>query len=138
MLYRSLILPVLDYGDIVYMAATKTVISKLQQIQNVCCHVILRKGKCASITEMHRELELLKLEDQRDQHLSELCHKNIYFDIKPSSSKFIKRVPVRNQRETRQRNKMPLVVPKTFMSCGRNPISVRGPMHWGSLPMKID
>ena len=36
-MYKSLILPQLDYCDVVYMAATKTALKDLQKIQNICC-----------------------------------------------------------------------------------------------------
>ena len=35
LLYKSPILPILDYGDFVYITATQTVLHKLQQIQKV-------------------------------------------------------------------------------------------------------
>ncbi len=100
--YKSLVLPVMDYGDVIYMATTKNVLNKLQQIQNVCCRIILRTNKRTPITEMHKELNLLKLELRREQHLSELCHKNIYLENIVSLGNFFNVTPAKNQRETRQ------------------------------------
>ncbi len=78
---------------------------------------------------MHTELNLQKLDERRDQHLSELCHKNVYIDKVASLGQFFQVTPARNQRGTRQRNKMHMVVPRTRTMCGRNAISIRGPMH---------
>ena len=136
-LYKSIILPILDYGDIVYMTANLGILNKLQQIQNVCCRIILRRNKRASVTEMHRELKLMKLGDRRDIHLSENCHKNIYYEAKPSLGSFFITMPARNQRETRQRNRMHMVVPRAKTTCGQQAFSIRGPKHWNGLTNDI-
>ncbi len=61
-------------------------------------------------------------------------HKNIYIDSVASLKKFFQVTPARNQRETRQRNRMHMVVPKAKTVCGQNAIGIRGPMHWNSIP----
>ena len=40
-LYRSLLLPVLDYCSIVYMTSSKNSLRKVQKIQNSACRIIL-------------------------------------------------------------------------------------------------
>ena len=115
------------------MTATQGTLNKLQQIQNVCCCLILRRNKRASITDMHRELKLMKLQDRRDLHLSENCHKNIYSDIPPSLGSYFVQIPPRNYRETRQRNRMYMVVPRAKSTCGQKAFSIRGPKHSNSL-----
>ena len=129
LLYKSIILPVIDYGDVVYMTTNKTVLNKLQQIQKLCCRIILHRNKRASVTEMHNELQLLKFDDRRDLHLSELCHKNIYYDTSASLSQYFIITPARNYRATRQRNKSHILVPRTKNVCGQKALGVRGPTH---------
>ena len=43
-LYKSLVMPHLDYGDIVYMHTSNENLAKLQMIQNNACRLILREG----------------------------------------------------------------------------------------------
>ena len=43
-LYKSLVLPHIDYCDVVYVSATKESLSKLQLVQNKACQVILQSG----------------------------------------------------------------------------------------------
>ncbi len=85
-LYKSLILPQLEYGDVVYMTATKSSLNDLQKIQNICCRVILPANKRAHISEMHNSLKLIPLSDRRDLHLSQTCFKAIN-DVPPNSLK---------------------------------------------------
>ena len=55
-LYKSLVLPHLDYCDIVYMCTTVQNLNKLQLIQNGACRTILRAPKDTSVSEMHKDL----------------------------------------------------------------------------------
>ena len=87
-LYKSLILPHLDFGDVIYMTATQEALKKLQLLQNVCCRIILRVENRTHLMEMHKDSELMFLEDRRRIHLGELCHKNIYCDQPMSLTKY--------------------------------------------------
>ena len=78
-LYKSLVLPHLDYCDVVYMTANKDLLTKLQMVRNVACRTLLVANKREhNISEIHKELELYTLSERREFHLSTLCHKNIY------------------------------------------------------------
>ncbi len=132
-LYKSLILPQIDYCDVVYMAATKTVLKDLQKVQNICCRVILMANNRAYIEDMHNELKLIPLEARRDLHLSQLCHKGIYAIPKHSLSKFFKQINSNNGRSTRTRNRMNMILPKLKSSKARLGFAYRGPSHWNSI-----
>ncbi len=41
MLYKTLIVPLFDYGDIIYMNTTAEQMDRLQKLQNVACRTIL-------------------------------------------------------------------------------------------------
>ena len=77
LLYKSLILPHLDYCDTVYLTTTEANLSKLQKIQNVACRTILGVNKETSIKHMHRELELLTLQQRRQLHQAMECFANV-------------------------------------------------------------
>ena len=64
-LYKSLVVPHIDYADIIYMHTSAVNLAKLQLIQNNACRLILREGKRASVMEMHFELKLNTLSDRR-------------------------------------------------------------------------
>ncbi len=81
---------------------------------------------------MQKQLKLMNLSDHREYHLGQLCHKNIYCEGTASLSKFFK--VTASVRNTRQRNKVHLVVPKHRTVMGSKTISVRGPKKWNDTP----
>ena len=134
-LYKSLVLPHLDYCDVVYMTANKDLLNKLQLVQNVACRTLLLADNRTHIADMHNELGLYTLAERRDYHLSTLCHKNIYSEEKTGLSKMFQKVEARG-RITRFRNSCNMHVPKVKSSLGRHAIGFRGPVHWNKLPNK--
>ena len=61
-LYKSLVLPHIDLGDVLYDVASKEITNKLQLAQNAACRVILLCGKKDSTGKMHSDLKLLRLQ----------------------------------------------------------------------------
>ncbi len=135
MLYKSLVLPHFDYVDVVYMTATNEQLGRLQLIQKQSCR-ILRAHKRTHITDMHTMLKLPMLDTRRNNHLSALCHKNIY-DAEESSLNYVfTRVADNRSRTTRHSSKMNMVVPNIRSTKGRLSIRYRGPKHWNGLTNK--
>ncbi len=58
MLYKSLVMPHFDYGDIVYQHCSQDLLLKLQYIQNNACCMILLAEKYTSVSIIHMELGL--------------------------------------------------------------------------------
>ena len=137
MLYRSLILPHIDYLDTAYMVATKDCLRKLQLLQNVACHVILKAGNRDSVSEMHRQLGLLELESRRKMHLSFTCHKIVAAEGANSMSKFFIPLNVGGRRVTRRSNGRNMRVPNMRTMKGRCSIAYRGPNHWNGLSNEL-
>ncbi len=67
-LYKSLVLPHLDYCDTIYMTSNQEDLNKLQLAQNVACRTLLLADKYEHIDAMHQELKLEKLEVRRKFH----------------------------------------------------------------------
>ena len=129
-LYRSLVLPHLHYGDLIYMCSTKERLHKLQLIQNIACRIILWVSKDKHVNDMHRELNLLNLDTRRDMHLSFLCHRNIYTNEYASLGKYFNPVGQNGRQETRYGNGMNMKVPPIRSNKGRCSVEFRGPSHW--------
>ena len=73
LLYKSLVLPHLDYCDTVYGCTSIVNLQKLQMVQNSVCRTLLLADKrCPA------ELELLKLDQRRELHLTVDSHKHVY------------------------------------------------------------
>ena len=135
-LYKSLVLPHIDYCDVVYMSATKESLNKLQLVQNKGCRAILGAAARDHIDEMHRDLRLLKLEDRRNLHLGLLCHKNVYPEGEQGLEKyFVKANNIGVSRVTRTNTMANVKIPKINSTSGRKAIAYRGPTHWNDLPI---
>ena len=70
MIYKSIILPYFDYGDIVYNSAFKKDTDRLQKLQNRAGRIILKvKPEChVSVAEMHNALNWQLLDRRRHDH----------------------------------------------------------------------
>ena len=55
-LYKTLILPIFDFGDIVYHKMSQTNADMLQRLQNMACRAILKMDRYAHVIDMHNEL----------------------------------------------------------------------------------
>ncbi len=137
-LYKSLVLPHLDYCDVVYVTAKQESLNKLQLIQNVACRTILLADKYSNVENMHKELGLNYLDDRRKFHFGNLCHKNVFPDgLRSGLLDFFKRREVQNVRASRRVGKNDVVVPNCKSQISRKSISYRGPKFWNDLPNNI-
>ena len=78
MLYKSLILPLLNYCDIVYMNTNQQNLNKLQLVQKMAYHISLCCDNREHIDDMHKSLNLELLSSRHDKHLVIECHKNVH------------------------------------------------------------
>ena len=69
MVYKSMILPLLEYGDIFLSATTAVNRKQLQTIQNKGLRCALNKGIDISNIDLHREAHVYNLELRHEQHL---------------------------------------------------------------------
>ncbi len=131
-LYKSLVVPYMDYCDVVYMVANESELKNLQLIQNAACRCILLADKRTSTDLMHAELNLTRLSDRRNQHLQIECYKNV---TNPQGSLHRYFIPSANmsQRQTRNTDANSMHVPDIRSVSGRKSFSYRGPVTWNSL-----
>ena len=69
LVYKSMLLPILEYGDVFLSAASVENRRKLQILQNKGLRCALNKGIETSRDQLHEEAGLLKLNLRREQHL---------------------------------------------------------------------
>ena len=74
LLYKTTILPIIDYNDIIYRLLTQQQETKLQRTQNRALRTVY-KGKQLSTQEMHELGKLDTLTVRRDIHLLALMYK---------------------------------------------------------------
>ncbi len=116
LLYKSLILPHLDYCDVAYMNTTELNLNKLQLIQNIACRNILGVDRDTSANYMHSELQLQTLK-QRTLHQAMDCFTNVN-NPEAGLHKMYKTVDNR-QRTTRNTGTKYMKVPNIRSCVGR-------------------
>ena len=127
-LYQSLVLPHMDYCDIVYSCTSEANLQKLQKILNCVCRILLGADRRAHVKEMHQRLKFMTLNQRRDLHLSVECYKQVTND-QSSLHHFFKARESRNTRTGANKYE----VPDIRSTMGRNCFSYRGPVHWNSV-----
>ena len=127
MVYKSMLLPLLEYGDVFLSATSKENRKKLQTLQNKGLRCALNKGIETSREELHREAGLLTLSSRREQHLM-----NFMFDWS-WDPQYVK-VPHEPTITTRSQKKRLLKLKKTRTEKYKKCLSYCGPKKWNALP----
>ena len=69
-LYKSMVLAYIDYGDIIYEATNTANLMKLQRLQNQCLRICARSRDHIPTTELHCRYKVGILESRRQAHLN--------------------------------------------------------------------
>ena len=69
LIYKNMILPILEFGDVFLHSAPQKIRKKLQVLQNKALRCALSKEKLYSTTSLHREAKILKLKQRRHVHV---------------------------------------------------------------------
>ena len=74
-IYKNLIVPFLDYGDILFINASIELLNKLQRLQNKCLRICLRAHPQTPTFFLHQETKTAPLHDRRKAHLRSFMFK---------------------------------------------------------------
>ena len=117
MIFKTLILPIMEYGDIIYDCLSVKDAATLQKLQNACLKHILQLPRLTSNAYIHETLNLQYLNVRRKQHVATqmFC---IDHNLAPQgiSDKFIRReaISMKATRSTCNRN---FEIPRTKFTC---------------------
>ena len=127
LVYKNMMLPILEYGDILFTGVTLQLKKRIQILQNKGLRCALNQDRDSSTVELHKQAGLLKLEHRRHQHLI-----NFMFDVakdrnnlKPKGSVG---VSMRSSCKTLLKCKRPRT--EKFKKCP----AYLGPKRWNALP----
>lgn len=134
-LYKSLILPIFDYMDIVYhnfaTYGTNGESVKLERLQNMCIRYILNINRREHITPHRQSLDLLKLFDRRTLHVANMMNKIINEECPPYLCDLIEI----NANNTRSKNK--LIVKKPKNNFQKTSFYISSSILWNKIPEEI-
>lgn len=71
-IYKSMIIPLFDIGDVFYDSTNATYLKKFQTLQNRAIRIIYRLSSI-NTDEFHGKLNILQLSDRRKLHITQLA-----------------------------------------------------------------
>ena len=127
MVYKGMILPLLEYGDIFFSSASLENRRKLQVLQNRGLRCALNKSSDYSSVELHSEAHLHKLFRRREQHSL-----NFMYDLAQAPANLEGRPQL--SIKTRSSKKRLLKVKRPRTERFKRSLTYIGPLKWNSLP----
>ena len=86
-IYKSMVLPYFDYGDVVYGTASRDRLDKLQRLQNKGLKICMNYNLRHNTEDLHRDAKCPKLEARRSAHLNNFMYnrsvKTELMDVRP-------------------------------------------------------
>ena len=134
-LYKTLILLVLDYGDVVYDCLSAKDCRRLQTIQNCALRIVKRADKRTPSNVLHTNSSMMYLADCRHMH----CCNQVYKIVNGSApDKLVEKFQhYEGTHNTRARSRHDLVVPPVRLDMSRKNFMYRGPIHWNFLDLDM-
>ena len=129
MVYKSYILPLLEYGSVLYMASNKNHLARLQVIQNHALKTCLEVNKRTSTELIHKLCNINYLEDRRDIMLLKLMF------LRSVEDRFLDKNM--DGPTTRSKSVKKLAVPHFLSSASQKSVAYRGSNAWNNLDIKI-
>ena len=130
LVYKNMILPFLEYGDIFDSSSTVLNRNKLQILQNKALRCALNRDKYESVDELHADAKLLRLSYRRDLHLLSLM-----FDMSLEASNL--KGPKGSGVSTRSSGRKLLKVRRPRTERFKKTPTYLGPEKWNALPEDI-
>ena len=127
-IYRSKILPALEYGNVLYASASsKDKLQKLQTLQNYVLKKSLKLPHLTHTNQVHKTAKINYLEDRRNNDQLKLMFQR----SKIEDYKDLKDLQTKSHLGPR------LKVPIFKLSLTQNTFSYQGPIHWNELHSDI-
>ena len=129
LIYKNMVLPILEYGDIFLSAASKINRKRLQILQNRALRIANGVDRDTEIEDLHTQSKLMKLKTRRRQHLLQFIY-NRKDDICAK-----RRINYAIRTRASLKNNLLVKKPNTekFKKCA----AYLGPKFWNTLPTHI-
>lgn len=136
LLFKSIIQPLYDYGDILYGTASASKLNKLQVQQSAICKIITGQPRRSSASTALETLSVLKLQQQRYLHIAAFMHHAFLNHFPDYISELFRQPSAVHNHVTRgsQRN---LFVEPLASNLRNLSLRHRGTTLWNNLPNDI-
>ena len=130
MVYKNMLLPIIEYGDIFLTGATSGNKKKLQVLQNKGLRCALNADRDVSTGELHSEARLLRLKYRRETHVLNFMYDQAQIDC---NLKAVRSTGVK----TRSSKKKLLKIKKPNTEKFKKSLTYQGPKKWNDLPSDL-
>ncbi len=134
LVYKTLILPVIEYRSVIYHGMSKQNSDILQKLQNAACRAILKTDMYAHVDEMHDELCLASLYQRRCRQIAVEVYKGVNNLGPPGCSSILVFKHEIHELQTRSAGMELLHVPHTRLKLTERDYAVVGPTIWNQVP----
>ena len=124
-IYKTMILPILEYGDIIYDGANQKLLHDLQTFQNRILRTCVHRNRYTPIILLHQLCNLNKLKDRRKMHL------DLYMFKQKGNVKIVNSRKVR----TRAHDAILYTTIKPNNEKYKRNIFYKGALSWNNLPV---
>ena len=80
-IYKTMILPILEYGDVAYDNSDLQLLDKLQVLQNRALRICLNRQEHVPVVRMHQDCKIAKFKARRITHLRMFMYKQKYNEL---------------------------------------------------------
>ena len=74
-IYKTMVLPIIEYGNILYEGANQKALSDLQTAQNRILRICLQENRLANVVLLHQRCKISELKERRLMHLNLFMYK---------------------------------------------------------------
>ena len=127
MIYKAMVLPYAEYGDIFYGHASAKKRKKIQKLQNENLRLCLCLDPRSNVLETHRLGNINYLEDRRNAHLLNLMYKR----SRDENYRDNRLLPIRRF------DGPSIVVPNYKKTSSQLNVDYRGATNWNQLPIEL-
>ena len=132
-LYFAFIYSRLKYGIEIYGNCAKTLMKKLQIVQNKLLKFLFKKGPLTGTDELHHEIRILQLKDLFEFSLAKLVHDCLNDNCPPSFSNYFQFRPP----SLLSRVMDTLTIPKSKKGVGQSRVECKGAKIWNKTDKSI-
>ena len=134
-LVQSLVIPIMDYGDVIYSCVNSINDSRIRKCYNSCVKFITGLRKFDHVTAAIRETKLLSPEHRHELHVACLTHKVLCNGVPSYLRENISFLSEANIRQTR--NSSMLKIPVHRLETFKCSFTYRSAVIWNQLPINI-
>ena len=128
----QLLLPIIDYADVVYQNTAKINLKPLNVIYNSLCRFVLRCPFRTHHCQMYQSLNLLSLNARRQFHWLQFVHKCIFSNYPSYLKQHL--ILYQSPYSLRDTDHLFFSVPHISKEIGRRAFKFKAPSDWNGLP----